>query len=304
MKTEKLVSGTTNNEILVIIWVLIIGVALLIYCFFGNKKVDYKKHPIIATISTFCLAIGEILCVLVMSIAGIEKGLDLLSNVFAKYVPDLEHFTINKFIVVTVASVLIEFGAVDLLSVKAGNEFTQIAKRLFSHIKYKIWLDEDVTQEEYKKESTKDIYDYYIRTQKRKNEYESKIAVSEEIRSNWFNSINGKETDVILAKILEKSNGIDGTTIQLEDSGEKRILFMTGDEYDKKCSKYSQSYANKRATQRFENMKSRGFLEGDIDRFYITLQGKEYVLEKSALDLLPPKLDSNEQSNMSEPIKQ
>ena len=233
-----------------------------------------------------------------------EKGLDLLSKVFVEYIPDLEHFTINRFIVVTVASVLIELGAVDLLSIKTGNEFTLIVKRLFSHIKYKIRLDEDVTQEKYKKESDDDIYDYYIRTQKRKNEYESKITVSEETRSNWFNNINGKETDVILAKILEKSNGIDGTAIQLEDNGEKRMLFMTGDEYDKECSKNSQSYANKRATQRFENMKLRGFLEGDIDRFYITLQGKEYVLEKNSLDLLPPKLDSNKQSNMSEPIKQ
>ena len=292
MEYTKTVTSSIGG-VLLFIWAITIIIVPLLFLIYSICK-GSRNRPLWLIV---ILALGEVLWIVVMGIAGLEKTFDLLEKAFVEFVPSLEGFTIGKFIPIMLISIMVELGAIDLFSAKIDEKLEPIQNRLFNSMKRKPQIDIDVTKKDYEKKSNINIYGYYARLRKRKNEYENETIVPEELITQWLCTIRGKETEVILAKILEKSDNTDGTIIQLEDNGEKRTLFMTGDESDKNESKHLQSYANKRAVQRFENMKARGFLEGDIDRFYITLQGKEYVLEKSAFDLLPPKLDSNEQSN-------
>lgn len=299
MEYTKTVTSSIGG-ILLFIWAITIIIVPLLFLIYSICKGNRNK-PLWLTV---ILVLGEALWIVVMGIAGLEKTFELLEKAFVEFVPSLEDFTIGKFIPTMFISIMVELGAIDLFSAAIDKKLEPIQNRLFNSIKHKPQIDIDVTKQDYEKKSNINIYGYYARLRKRKNEYENETIVPEKTIEQWICKIKGKETEVILAKILEKSDNTDGTIIQLEDNGEKRTLFMTGDESDKNESKHSQANANKRALQRFENMKARGFLEGDIDHFYITLQGKEYVLEKNSLALLPPKLDSNEQSNTSEPIRQ
>lgn len=294
MEYLEMASNLPFEQILLLIWMLILILGIIAFYLIARSKA-YQNKPVILTC---ILAGGEFLCVFLIGAAGIKDALDLLVQILIEIVPSWKEFTIDKFIILSIVSVALEWGAMDLFFYKIQSEIEKIDKNLRKTTNYKKQVDKFVIPDDYYNVANKQIYIYFASSQKMKTEYD-KIgkSIAEEQVNAWHNNIKGKETTTILAKVLILSNGNDGTIIKLQDNGEKCLLFMTGDAFDDDNARHLQSNANKRATQRFENMKARGFLEGDIDHFYITLQGKEYVLEKNALALLPPKLDSNEQSN-------
>ena len=65
--------------------------------------------------------------------------------------------------------------------------------------------------------------------------------------------------------------------IKLNDA-QLRMLFLTGDGKEKggRSPNGMQLAAIKRATNRFNDMKRRGLLDGNEHNFYVTLYGKEY----------------------------
>lgn len=300
MKYLELLFALPTKWQFAIISLVITLVNLIVFFIITSKKIYYNK-PIWLT---YALAIGEFLCVYFICIVSIEDNVSKFAKMLSELFPQQSDFSKVELFISIIIVFFLELGGLNLMFTKLQKDIEKVGNDLQNTSKIVKRIDKDVKQEWYDEKSKATIYGYYARRQRRKNEYDDKTDIPKEQINQWFDTIKGKETSTILAKILEKSNNTDGIIIQLKDNGEKRTLFITGYEYDRNCSRYLQAHANKRALQRFENMKSRGFLDGNIDRFYITLQGKEYVLEKNAIDLLPPKLDSNEQNNISEPIKQ
>lgn len=61
------------------------------------------------------------------------------------------------------------------------------------------------------------------------------------------------------------------------------MLFLTGDGKEKggRSPNGMQLAAIKRATNRFNDMKKRGLLDGNEHNFYVTLYGKEYYKDET-----------------------
>lgn len=124
------------------------------------------------------------------------------------------------------------------------------------------------------------IYSFYVENKHKANE---KITVSQEEAQNWFQKLNGNETITILEKAIALGGGKDSTWIELNDA-QLRMLFMTGDGKEKggRLPNRTQVEAIKRATNRFNDMKRRGLLDGNEHSFYVTLYGKEYYKDATA----------------------
>lgn len=124
------------------------------------------------------------------------------------------------------------------------------------------------------------IYSFYVENKHKANE---KITVSQEEAQDWFQKLNGKETMTILGKAIVLSDGKDSTWIKLDDA-QLRMLFMTGDGKEKggRSPNSTQLEAMKRAANRFNDMKRRGLLDGNIHCFCVTLYGMEYYRSKTA----------------------
>lgn len=283
-----------------VILVVAIPVELLVYCYVSNKY-EEKKPKLITVIST----IGKIICAYILSFAGIEKAVDIAKKILPLILPNWKDLSFNKFFFILIVTLLLVWGGMDILY----EELIKRVQPLFDKLQKIKGSNNEINQEQkeaqnkYNKKMIQDIYQYFIKgiVVGNKDCAESEEAIM------WYNNCNGKETIIILDKILKLAEETDGVKIRFNNKGLQRLLFMTGysfDDEDDNNVKRIHYKANQRALQRFTELKNRGFINGEIDEFYITLQGKEYVLEKNALDLLPPKLDSNEQSNVGEPIKQ
>lgn len=140
-----------------------------------------------------------------------------------------------------------------------------------------------VESDEYKQKTAQHIYTYYNTDGKHSIAYNEKVKVSAEKAVKWLAAQNGKETLLILKKMLDLSNGQDSCDIKLHGNGELRMLFMTGDGIDYKSGNMSdeQAQATKRAYKRFEDLKRRGYLDGNGSVLYITLKGKEYFYQST-----------------------
>lgn len=136
---------------------------------------------------------------------------------------------------------------------------------------------------EYKEMATRHIYAYHNTAGKRSISRSEKVKVSAEEATKWLDAQYGKEALLILKKILEISDGKDSCDIKLHGNGELRMLFMTGDGIDYKSGNMSdeQAQATKRAYKRFEDLKRRGYLDGNGSVLYITLKGKEYFYQST-----------------------
>ena len=91
------------------------------------------------------------------------------------------------------------------------------------------------------------------------------------------------ETITILGKAITLGGGKDSTWIKLSDA-QLRMLFMTGDGKEKggRSPNSEQLAAKERAANRFNDMKRRGLLDGNIHCFCVTLYGMEYYRSKTA----------------------
>lgn len=118
------------------------------------------------------------------------------------------------------------------------------------------------------------IYSFYMENKHKANE---KITVLQEEAQDWFQKLDGNETMTILGKAITLGGGKDSTWIKLNDA-QLRMLFLTGDGKEKggRSPNGMQLAAIKRATNRFNDMKRRGLLDGNEHNFYVTLYGKEY----------------------------
>lgn len=110
------------------------------------------------------------------------------------------------------------------------------------------------------------------------------MDVSVEDATKWLQSHDGEETLLILKKILEIAEGKDSYEIKLQNDGEWRMLFMTGDGANYKNRKESpeQFQATQRAKCRFEDLERKGYLGGTHNNIYVTLSGKEYYNQNAA----------------------
>jgi hypothetical protein len=124
------------------------------------------------------------------------------------------------------------------------------------------------------------IYSFYVENKHKANE---KITVSQEEAQDWFQKLDGNETITILGKAIVLADGKDSTWIKLNDA-QLRMLFMTGDGKEKggRSPNSEQSAAIERAANRFNDMKRRGLLDGNIHCFCVTLYGMEYYRSKTA----------------------
>jgi hypothetical protein len=124
------------------------------------------------------------------------------------------------------------------------------------------------------------IYSFYVENKHKANE---KITVSQEEAQDWFQKLDGKETMTILGKAIVLADGKDSTWIKLSDA-QLKMLFMTGDGKERggRSPNSEQSAAKDRAANRFNDMKRRGLLDGNIDCFCVTLYGMEYYRSKTA----------------------
>lgn len=124
------------------------------------------------------------------------------------------------------------------------------------------------------------IYSFYVENKHKANE---KITVSQEEAQNWLQKQDGNETITILGKTIAFGGEKDSTWIKLNNA-QLRMLFMTGDGKEKsgRSSNSTQSEAMDRATNRFNDMKRRGLLDGNIHCFCVTLYGMEYYRSKTA----------------------
>lgn len=136
---------------------------------------------------------------------------------------------------------------------------------------------------EYNETAAQHIYTYYNTSRKGNIERYEKVKVSVEEATKWLQSHDGEETLLILKKILEIAEGKDSYEIKLQNNGELRMLFMTGDGIYYKNGKDSpeQIQATQRAECRFEDLKRRGYLEGTCKNLYVTLSGKEYYKQNA-----------------------
>lgn len=73
-----------------------------------------------------------------------------------------------------------------------------------------------VESNEYKQKSAQHIYTYYNTVGKHRIEYREKVKVPVEKAVKWFDAQNGKETQLILKKMLELSEGQDSYDIKLQ----------------------------------------------------------------------------------------
>ena len=136
---------------------------------------------------------------------------------------------------------------------------------------------------EYNETAAQHIYTYHNTSRKGNIERYEKVKVSVEEATKWLQSHDGEETLLILKKILEIAEGKDSYEIKLQNNGELRMLFMTGDGVYYKNGKDSpeQIKATQRAECRFEDLKRRGYLEGTCKNLYVTLSGKEYYKQNA-----------------------
>lgn len=152
-----------------------------------------------------------------------------------------------------------------------------------------------VESDEYKQKTAQHIYTYYNTDGKHSIAYNEKVKVSAEKAVKWLAAQNGKETLLILKKMLDLSNGQDSCDIKLQGDGELRMLFMTGDGINYKSGKESdeQQQATQRAQWRCEDLKRRGYLGETRNGLYIALSGKEYYYQNSAKLLRACKATAN-----------
>jgi hypothetical protein len=124
------------------------------------------------------------------------------------------------------------------------------------------------------------IYSFYMENKHKANE---KITVLQEEAQDWFQKLDGNETITILGKAITLGGGKDSTWIKLSDA-QLRMLFMTGDGKEKggRSPNSEQLAAKERAANRFNDMKRRGLLDGNIHCFCVTLYGMEYYRSKTA----------------------
>lgn len=115
------------------------------------------------------------------------------------------------------------------------------------------------------KTSEQYIYSFYMENKHKANE---KITVSQEEAQDWFQKLDGNETITILGKAITLGSGKDSTWIKLSNA-QLRMLFMTGDGKEKsgRSPNSTQSTAIERAANRFNDMKRRGLLDGNIHCF-------------------------------------
>lgn len=130
------------------------------------------------------------------------------------------------------------------------------------------------------KTSEQYIYSFYMENKHKANE---KITVSQEEAQDWFQKLDGNETITILGKAITLGGGKDSTWIKLSNA-QLRMLFMTGDGKEKsgRSPNSTQTTAIERAANRFNDMKRRGLLDGNIHCFCVTLYGMEYYRSKTA----------------------
>lgn len=278
----------------VIILVVLIPVELLIYCLVSNKyeKRSSKWHIVISIFE-------QIVFIYVLSFTDIKRILDIIKDVFSVILPNWRNLSLTKFITLLILEALFVWRGIDALC----NKIKEKTLPLFEELQQTMVQKDDKKRKEilekYKEKTIQDVYLYFT------NGIIANNKESERLKSaiKWYKDCSGKETATILNKILKLANGIDGEKIEISSKGEQRLLFMTGFFYDDKDTKALHYRANQKALQRFEEFKNRGFVSGKIDEFCITLQGKEYILEKNAINSLPPKRDSNEQNNTGKPLK-
>lgn len=272
---------------LLLVWVLISIIILFTFPKINESKFYQNKSPAFS----YILIIGESLCMIFVGIAGAKTTFELLGSIFVEFVPTWKDFGILSFVVIVPLSMLLEIAGLDLFYNKIKKDTITVQKEMWKTTKVKDKKDKNVTETDYHEASIEDIY-YFYTYSKIKSKYEKSISYLQQ-SEQWYNKIKNHETLAILAKALSLVDNLDGAIIQLENNDIKRLLFITGDSGNNEDAKYHKLNANERAKQRFLNLKNRGFVEGEIDRFYVTLQGKEYVTENNAFNLLPSQSDSN-----------
>lgn len=137
---------------------------------------------------------------------------------------------------------------------------------------------------EYNETAARHIYTYHNTSGRINITQNEKMDVSVVDATKWLQSHDGEEALLILKKILEIAEGKDSYEIKLQNDGELRMLFMTGDGINYKNRKESpeQLRATQRAECRFEDLKRRGYLEDTCKNLYVTLGGKEYYKQNAA----------------------
>lgn len=137
---------------------------------------------------------------------------------------------------------------------------------------------------EYNETAARHIYTYHNTSGRINITQNEEMDVSVEHATKWLQSHDGEETLLILKKILEIAEGKDSYEIKLQNDGEWRMLFMTGDGANYKNRKESpeQLQATQRAKCRFEDLERKGYLGGTHNNIYVTLSGKEYYNQNAA----------------------
>lgn len=266
-----------------IILVVAIPIELFVYCYVSNKSRENESKPL-----TIISTIGKIICAYILSFAGIEKAVDIIKKLLPLILPNWENLSFNKFLLILILTFFLVWGGMDILY----DELIKKVQPLFDKLQKIISSNNEANQEQkeaqikYNKKMIQDMYQYFIKGIVVGDE--NCTELKEAIR--WYNNCSGKETIVILDKILKLSEETDGVKIKFNNKGHQRLLFMTGYFFDNKDDndvKKMHSKANQRALQRFMELKNRGFIDGEIDEFYITLKGKEYILEKRQIGQIP-----------------
>lgn len=110
MEYLEMASNLPFEQILLLIWMLILILGIIAFYLIARSKA-YQNKPVILTC---ILAGGEFLCVFLIGAAGIKDALDLLVQILIEIVPSWKEFTIDKFIILSIVSVALEWGAMDL----------------------------------------------------------------------------------------------------------------------------------------------------------------------------------------------